>query len=103
MWVTLFLFSVGGDTCVVLRFFIRLKFSGLDYGFTMEDPGMCIIFCLVEMSAQIFVFLSKIGLLTKLETFLSNSFVGRLIKSDKCFWVGRLFMGGILICGCVVI
>lgn len=40
---------------VFLRFFIRLKFSGLDYGFTMEDQGMCIIFYLLEISAQIFV------------------------------------------------
>lgn len=39
-----------------LRLFIRLKLSGLDYGFTMEDQGICIIlFCLVEIPAQIFV------------------------------------------------
>lgn len=72
-----------------LRVFIRLKFSGLDYGFTMEDQGMCIIFCLVEISAQTFVFVSKIELFTELETFfLQQLFVGRLIKTDKCFLFG---------------
>lgn len=36
-----------------LRLFIRLKLSGLDYGFTVEDQGICIIlFCLVEIPAQ---------------------------------------------------
>lgn len=36
-----------------LRLFIRLKLSGLDYGFTVEDQGICIIlFRLVEIPAQ---------------------------------------------------
>lgn len=74
--------------CVLKIFFVRLQFSGLDYGFTVEDQGMCIIFCLVEISAQILVFVSKIGLFIKLETFFSNSFVDRLMKTDKRFLFG---------------
>lgn len=49
---------------------------------------MCLILCLVEISAQTFVFVSKIELFTKLETFFSNSFVGRLIKTAEFFLSG---------------
>lgn len=78
--MALFLFSVGGERDMLslafilllfLRFFIRPKFLGLDYGFTVEEQGMCIIFCLVEISAQTFAFVSRIGLFTESETFFS--------------------------------
>lgn len=67
---------------------------------------MCIIFCLVEISAQILVFMSKIGLFTKLETFFSISFVDRLIKTDQCFSSGKTVVYGwdsyLWLCGYLV-
>lgn len=75
-----------------LRLFIRLKLSGLDYVFTVEDQGICIIlFCLVEIPAQIFCIVSKIGLFTRLEMFFFKSLVGRLIN---LFSLGKTLVYG---------